>query len=255
MYLSHFGLKRQPFGIDSDPAFYWENPLVKEQLEGLKAAVRREAACLALTGDVGTGKSILARHLLEADSGLCFTLSLGGPEATADAFYDVLALELGMPADAALRGSFQDRLREFLPRSYDAGKKIWLMIEESQRVRPELLTEIAALADFQAGGRHGFGVVFLGTPELDELLDRPENAGLKRRIRARARLAPLPSAADTRAYVGHRLAQAGAERPLFAEAALDAVHELSRGYPRLINMICDHALLYGYGAHLELITE
>jgi general secretion pathway protein A len=254
MYLSHFGLKIQPFGVAPDPEFFWPGPHLEEALQRLEQAARRPKPCLLVTGDVGTGKTILVKRLMAALGGFGVTLTIGDPDLGAGGIFGMLALELGMETFRPGRAGFCEDLRQFLPRAFPERPDLWLVIEEAQQLTPQALREAAELSEFQLEDRHGFGIVLVGAPEMNERLALPENEEFRRRIGGQCHLEPLPAAA-VQGYIAHRLGLAGAGRPLFTAEAVEAVFALSGGVPRLINMLCDHALLYGYGSHLEVITD
>jgi general secretion pathway protein A len=253
MYLSHYGLTEQPFGISTDPGSFWKRPQLEDAFEKLTQALQRQEPCVAVTGDVGTGKTIFIRALLHAADASGMMLTIADPGLGAGDFFGSLALELGMAWTRGGRQEFYEALAQFLQRP-GAPQMTWLIVEEAHRLAPEVLGEVVALADFRAAARRWFGVILVGTPALDAQLGMPENESILRRVGARAHLTPL-TASETRHYIAHRLERAGAERPLFDPTAIEAIHLLSRGYPRLINMLCDHALLYGYGSHQDEITD
>lgn len=254
MYLEHYGLKAQPFGLAADPELFWAGPQLQETCRAFEEALRREEPCVLLTGDVGTGKTVLVRRVLQTAGAEFATLGFSATRLKAADLYGILALELGLETGGdRSAGDARAALAEFLPRAFAGRNPIWLVVEEAHRLDFDLLRAVVALAGFAAGGRRWFRVFLVAAPAIEERLAEPEGAEIRGRIGLHRRLQPL-SSSDTRDYIAHRLAHAGAERMLFTAEALERVFALSRGYPRLINMVCDHALLYGFGAHREVVT-
>lgn len=254
MYLAHYGLRSQPFGMAADPEFFWEGPGLRETCRAFEEALRRNAACVLLTGEVGTGKTVLVRRALHAVQAEGLPLDLAAPHIGPGDLYGMLALELGLESGGGSdRPASRAALARRLPAALGSRERLWLIVEEAQRLGLELLREVVGLADLEADGRRPFRIFLLGSPEFEARLAQEDAREIRRRIDLHRRLEPL-SAAATRDYVAHRLAIAGACRMLFTAEALERIHALSRGIPRLINMLCDHALLYGFSAHRQTIT-
>jgi general secretion pathway protein A len=164
----------------------------------------------------------------------------------------VLAAEFQMGRRFDSREDFQAALKHFLLQAFSAYRKVLVIIDEAQRLNPEALKEAAGLSNLQMAGRKLLKVFFVGQLEFNQMLQLPENAPVLQSIAAQFYLEPL-TADETRSYIEHRLRVAGREAPLFSPEALAEVHRLSRGYPRLINIVCDHALLFGYSADRKRI--
>jgi general secretion pathway protein A len=150
------------------------------------------------------------------------------------------------------RDEFISSLTHVLLQGFSTYRKVLVIVDEAQRLTPAALAEAAGLSDLHLAGRKLLKVFFVGQPELDRLLQQEENSAVSRSVSARHHIEPLAED-ETRSYIEHRLKVAGRESPLFTPEAVREVQRLTRGTPRLINILCDHALLYGYGAELDRV--
>jgi general secretion pathway protein A len=196
---------------------------------------------------VGTGKTTVCRCLLgqiPADSEVAFVLN---PKLTVLELLATLCDELGIehPADSTSVKQFVDQLNVFLLEAHSRGKKTVLIIDEAQNLSTDVLEQIRLLTNLETDKRKLLQVVMLGQPELNQMLERPELRQLAQRVTARYHLEPL-SRQELAGYLSYRLRVAGVERPLFSKATIQRLYRLSGGVPRLINLICDRALLGAY---------
>jgi general secretion pathway protein A len=205
-----------------------------------------------LTGDVGTGKTSLIQGLARLDGVAAVFLTIDDPELSALDFCNALAAELEMGLQFGSCADFVATLGHVLPRAFAAYRNVLVIVDEAQRLKPELLEKAAELSALQSSGRTPFKVVFVGQLELKRLLQPEEHSRARPNVAVHHHLEPLTEA-ETLSYIEHRLKVAGRDTPLFTPEAIGEVHRLSQGYPRLVNIVCDHALLYGYGANLERI--
>lgn len=254
MYLDHFHLKKEPFGIAPDPEFIWLGRQQTQVLETLREGVFERDGCLVLTGDIGTGKTILVKRMAAQEGLYPVFVALSGPELTGLDVYRLLAEEFHMNRRFESREEFIAGFSRVLLQAVGAGRNAIIVIDEAQRLTPEALRDIAALIDMQPDGKRLLKILLVGQLEFDahEAFGMKGDVGLA--IAARCRLEPLAEA-ETQDYIEHRLKLAGRVLPLFSPEAAREVHALSKGVPRLINFICDHALLYGYSANLEMIDR
>ncbi|MGH9533428.1 MAG: ExeA family protein [Terriglobales bacterium] len=237
-------IRRHPFALSPDPAFLCPTPAHDEALAGLVYGVRMRQGIMALTGEVGTGKTLVLRCLmraLERHRVLCCYLfhSLLSGEDLLRYLLAHLGEEASQPmgkADVILRLSSQ------LLRQHRAGWLPLLIIDEAQDLSPEALEEVRLLTNLETAECKLLQVVLAGQPELDGQLDSHRLRQLKQRVAMRFHL-PALTQVQTRAYVARRLQLAGAEDVEFTPAALDRVHEMSQGIPRVINLLCGGALL------------
>jgi general secretion pathway protein A len=254
MYLEHFHLKKEPFGIVPDPEFMWLGHRQTQVLETLRAAVSDRDGCLVLTGDIGTGKTILVKRLV-AQKGLApVFITVTGPELTGLDVYRLLAEEFHMNGRFESQEEFIAGFSRVLLQAADAGRKAIIVIDEAQRLTPDALQDITALAGLQSDGKKLLKILLVGQLEFNADEAFRMKGGVASAIAARCRLEPLAEA-ETQRYIEHRLQLAGRAQPLFSPEAVREIHALSKGVPRLINFICDHALLYGYSANLEMIDR
>lgn len=252
MYLSHFKLSRQPFTISPDPEFLWMSDKHAQAFEVLKDGILERDGCVLLTGDVGTGKTTLIKRLVQMDDVAAIFVTISDPDLRPLDFCNILADEFGMGRRFGTRDEFIASLKHFLLQAFSTYRKVLVIIDEAQRLNPAALAEAAGLSNLHLAGRKLLKVFFVGQLEFDRLLQQAENSAVLRSVSARHHLEPL-SEDETRSYIEHRLKVAGRESPLFTPEAAREVHRLARGYPRLINILCDHALLYGYGAEVDRI--
>jgi len=249
MYTHYFGLKEKPFSISPDPRYLYMSALHQEALAHLLYGVSGDGCFILLTGDVGAGKTTVCRCLLEqlpANTDLALILN---PKLNAMELLASICDEL----EIVVRGkknsvkSSVDHLNRYLLAAHARGRITALLIDEAQNLSLDTLEQLRLLTNLETEKQKLLKIILLGQPELRQLLENEEVAQINQRITSRYHLLPLASQ-DVAAYVEHRLAVAGVRRRLFSEAAVRRVAELSRGVPRLINLLCDRALL---GAYVE----
>ncbi len=252
MYREHFGLKEDPFSIAPDPQFLYMSEKHREALAHLIYGLKADSGFVLLTGEVGTGKTTVCRCLLSHIPENSEVAIILNPKLSVVELLATICDELGIeyPAGTASIKVFVDRLNLFLLDAHSRNKRTILIIDEAQNLNIDVLEQIRLLTNLETDKRKLLQVILLGQPELNQLLERPELRQLSQRVTARYHLEPL-SRSHLPAYLSYRLAQAGVERPLFSQRAIDKLYRLSGGVPRVINLICDRALLgaYGQGEH------
>jgi len=254
MYLQHFQLSQNPFEITSDPAFIWFGEKHKEALATLKYGFRENKSFLLLTGDVGLGKTSIINALLDWTDNNDQVVSIADPGLEKIEFFNHVAASFGMPETYATKGAFIRDFKFFLLKHHNDGKKILLIIDESQRLTSELLEEIRLLADMEADGIKLMNVFFVGQVEFNEILMRPENRAIRQRITINYNIDPLTEQ-ETFKYIAFRLVTAGAKKNYFTKKAIIEIHRFSKGYPRLINIIADRAMVTAYVYSKNLVTK
>ncbi|QQS53483.1 MAG: AAA family ATPase [Candidatus Competibacteraceae bacterium] len=255
MYTAHFGLREPPFAITPDPGYVYPSRHHQEALAHLLYGTGEDGGFVQLTGEVGTGKTTLVRALLEqrleqVDIALCLN-----PRLTVEELLAVVCDELGVPypRERQTLKPLLDALNQHLLRTHAAGRRTVLIIDEAQNLSREVLEQIRLLTNLETAKHKLLRIILVGQPELRRLLARPDLRQLAQRITARHHLSPLDSR-ETAAYIDHRLRVAGGRADLFAAGARWVVYRYSGGIPRLINVICDRALLGAYSQGMRRIT-
>lgn len=255
MYASYFGLAERPFSLAPDPRYFYLSDAHREALAHLLYGIGEGGSFVLLTGEVGTGKTTVCRALLEqlppdVDIAMIFNPRLTSVELLAAACDE---LGIAYPAGTTSLKVLVDALSHALLDAHGRGRRTVLMIDEAQNLGPEVLEEIRLLTNLETTREKLLHVVLIGQPELAELLARPELRQLAQRVTARYHLRPFTEA-ETHAYVQHRMEVAGQQQAIFDARALRAAHRLSRGVPRLLNTICDRALLGAYATGQKRVT-
>jgi len=254
MYTSFYKLNSKPFQISADPDFLWLGEKHKEALATLKYGVLDNKGFLLLTGDVGTGKTTLINALIQSLSDDIVCTTVPDPNLSKIDFFNYLSFSFGINQEFTTKGSFLLRFREFLFDTYEADKKVLLIIDESQILTQELLEEIRLLSNIERADTKLINIFFVGQNEFNAILNQDQNRAVRQRLTLNYNIDPL-TPDETEKYIDCRLKVAGAARPIFESSAVQEVFMYSGGFPRRINVICDHALLTGYANDDEMITE
>jgi general secretion pathway protein A len=246
MYTSFFGLGEKPFAITPDPRYLFMSERHAEALAHLLYGINEAGGFIQLTGEVGTGKTTVVRSLLERMPGHADVAVILNPQLTPVEFVLTICEELGIfmrDDDASSIKDLVDLLNKRLLEAHAKGRRVVVIVDEAQNLTPETLEQVRLLTNLETASQKLLQIILIGQPELREVLGRVELRQLAQRITGRYHLDPL-SRAETAAYVTHRLKVAGsATGDAFSAAALREVHRLSNGIPRIINVICDRALL------------
>jgi general secretion pathway protein A len=256
MYLTFFGLTEKPFAITPDPRYLYLSERHAEALAHLMYGIREAGGFVQLTGEVGTGKTTIVRSLLAQaprDAEIALILN---PRMTALEFLTTICEELRIEVPEAATGSGKhlvDQLNRHLLRAHGEGRRTVLVVDEAQNLATDVLEQVRLLTNLETNTQKLLQIILIGQPELREVLARSELRQLAQRITGRYHLDPL-SRAETEAYVRHRLRVAGATADIFTGRALAEVYRLSAGVPRVINVICDRALLGAYTQDRHRVT-
>ena len=248
MYLSFFGLSEKPFAITPNPRYLYMSERHAEALAHLMYGLNEAGGFIQLTGEVGTGKTTVVRTLLEQLPQHADVAVILNPRLSPAELLLTICEELGIFLSEASSTSLKDLvdvLNSRLLATHAKGRKVVVIIDEAQNLLPETLEQVRLLTNLETATHKLLQIILIGQPELRDLLARNDLRQLAQRITGRFHLTPL-SSDDTAAYIRHRMQVAGATREIFTERALQAVHRASRGIPRLINIICDRALLGAY---------
>jgi general secretion pathway protein A len=249
MYAAHFGLTEPPFSITPDPRYLYMSEPHRDALAHLLYGIGEGGGFVQLTGEVGTGKTTLCRCLLEQlPPGIDVALILN-PRLTDVELLATMCDELRIPypPGTTSRKVLVDALYHHLLDSHGQGRRTALIVDEAQDLDPEVLEQIRLLTNLETPTQKLLQIILIGQPELLTLLGRDELRQLAQRVTARYHLMPFGEA-DTLAYIRHRMDVAGQKEPVFSDAAMRRVHRAAGGIPRVINAICDRALLGAYSA-------
>lgn len=253
MYASYFGLSENPFAITPDPRYLFLSARHTEALAHLLYGVTESGGFIQLTGEVGTGKTTLVRTLLEKLPENVDAALVINPRVTVPEFLRSICRELRLPVkDKQTPQDIIDALNAHLLEAHAEGRRVVLIIDEAQGLSAEVLEQVRLLTNLETREQKLLQIILVGQPELRELLGRTELRQLAQRITGRYHLMPL-SAAESHAYVNHRLTVSGAMAPIFTSSALRTVQRVTAGIPRLINIICDRALLGAYTQELRQV--
>jgi general secretion pathway protein A len=252
MYLNFYRLNSKPFQITTDPRFLWLGEKHSEALATLKYGILEDKGFLLLTGDVGTGKTALIKILVKSIDVSAIVATIPDPDLEATDFFNILAEEFKMDRRFASKGDFLIYFKQFLLKAYSTKKKVLLIIDEAQRLHHDLLEQIRLLSNIELENRKLINIFFVGQTEFNRTLLEERNKAVRQRITVHYHIEPLAEP-ETQQYIRHRLSVAGRKSEIFTPDAVRRIHVFSAGYPRLINIICDHALLTGYAGGTQAV--
>lgn len=254
MYLDYYKLKEKPFQITADPKFLWLGEKHKEAMATLRYGILDNRGFLLLTGEVGTGKTVMINRivsLLDIDT---VVATLPDPDLESMDFYNLLADGLKMDRTFDSKGAFLIHLRDFLHQSYVNKQQVLLIIDESQRLNHRLMEDIRVLSNIELHDRKLINIFFVGQQEFNSILMTPQNRALAQRITVRYHIEPL-DLKETGQYIAHRLKVAGNSKEIFKPNAVEKIFQFSGGIPRLINIISDHSMLTGYARDVKQLDD
>jgi general secretion pathway protein A len=255
MYQSFYGFAEMPFNITPDPKFLYLSPTHQEALQHLKFGVQERKGFIVLVGEVGCGKTTLCRRFLnEIDSTRFDTALILNPRVTETQMLKAILTELGEKKLARSQVDLVAQMNRVLLERIERGRDIVLIIDEAQNLKVHVLEQIRLLSNLETDKQKLLQIVLLGQPELKEVLGRDELRQLRQRILVHYELRPL-TLVDTEHYIQHRLTLAGGHgRPNFTVWAVRAIHRASGGIPRLVNSLCDKALLSAFIRESDEVT-
>jgi general secretion pathway protein A len=245
MYTSFFGLQEKPFAITPDPRYLYLSERHAEALAHLLYGINEAGGFIQLTGEVGTGKTTVIRSLLEQLPGHAEVALILNPRVTPAEFLLTICEELHLPVPESSRDStkaLMDQLGHYLLEAHARGRRVVLIVDEAQNLSAQTLEQVRLLTNLETATTKLLQIILIGQEELRTLLEQPELRQLAQRITGRYHLSPL-SVDESAGYVKHRMRVAGATAEAFTPGALREIHRLSGGIPRVINVVCDRALL------------
>jgi general secretion pathway protein A len=256
MYEQHFGLTMRPFAVTPNPRFLYPARAHREALAALEYGVKHRRGFICLVGEVGTGKTTILRALLDGLSVSVRTALITHTTLDREDLLWLILNELLIPHEGLTRVEMIQALHEFVLDELQCGRfPPLLIVDEAQNLNDEVLEEIRLLTNLEIGDTKLLQVILAGQPELEAKLAQPHLRQLDQRIAVRARLEPL-NLEETIAYVHHRLEVAGArDLRLFKRGALHKVWSWTGGTPRLINMVCEQALVNAFGGNRDRVSE
>lgn len=255
MYCQFYGLKEHPFNVTSDPAFFFLSKQHNEALSHLFYGVSQRKGILVLTGEIGTGKSTLCRFFLNQLGQDVKTAFILNPCLSDTELLGLIVKDFGLVANNLSKLGLINELNRFLLHESEKGNNVALVIDEAQNLDPKMLEQVRLLSNLETDKDKLLQIVLAGQPELNDLLNRHDLRQLRQRIMVRFHIMPL-SQTEISDYINHRLNTAGAfGRIKFSKKAIGLIAEFSQGTPRLINLLCDRALLAGFVAETTQISK
>ena len=253
MYLSHYNLVEKPFQITTHPKFLWLGEKYQEAMAMLKYGVLHSKGLVLLNGDVGTGKTTLINALQRDLDSNVIVATVADPNLETLEFFNILASAFEIEGKFTKKADFLSSFTQFLNGAYADHKKVLLIIDEAQKLSKELLEEIRVLSNIEKENTKLLDIFFVGQNEFNTTLLEKGSRALRQRIAINHQIDPLTES-ETTEYIKHRLIVAGADQKIFTKKAIREIYSFSLGYPRLINIICDHTLLTGYVRGLKTIN-
>jgi general secretion pathway protein A len=260
MYEKHFGFVELPFSVSPDPRFFYSNPVYREALVTLRYGIEARKGFAVITGEAGTGKTTLLRMVGHNLDSAIHTAFIFNPRLSFTALLRFILSDLGVASSAKDRLKLTEQLNDHLTEQLRKGQTVALLVDEAQALSDELLEELRLLSNLETDREKLLQIVLIGQPELEHKLDEPELRQLKQRVTLRCRLLPL-SQHEVGLYIALRLKTAGYEgKELFTPEAVKKITCYSNGIPRLVNVICDNALVIAFAAskkqvYAEMIEE
>jgi len=254
MYLSHYNLRLKPFQITTDPRFIWLGEKHNEALATLVYGIQEDKGFLVLTGEIGTGKTSLINCLLKKLDYKVIKATISDPDMSINDFFKILSDEFNMGTNFEGKGDFLIHFKKFLIEAYSDEKKVLLIIDEAQRLNHDLLEQIRLLSNIEIDNAKLINIFFVGQNEFNDILKDEKSKAVLQRIAVRCNIDPLTET-EIKEFIKHRLKVAGTNEEIFTGSAIDEIYLFSKGYPRLINILCDHAMLTNYVKGKRFIDE
>ncbi|MFA6600235.1 MAG: AAA family ATPase [Candidatus Omnitrophota bacterium] len=252
MYLTFFGLREFPFNLTPDPKFLYSTRYHREALSSLLYGIENRCGFIQITGEVGAGKTLLCRTLLQRLGAQVHSSLVFNPKLSESELLQVIVEDFGLHPARKTKKACYDALNRFLIEVTEKGFNAIVIVDEAQLLTVKALEQIRLLSNLETPDRKLLQIILVGQPELRDYLNRPDLKQLRQRITVRYHL-PALSREDLGAYIAHRLEVAGAEQNFFTQEGMDLLHQFSGGIPRLINVLADRALMAAYTENSKLI--
>jgi general secretion pathway protein A len=255
MYKSFFGLKENPFNVNPDPRFLFLTQQIEEALAGLMYGIQTKKGFITLTGEVGTGKTTLINRLLDwLHQRQTRTAFLFNSRMNTNQLFDFILAEFDIPCESRTKSQQLMKLNQWLLERFRHGETAVLIVDEAQNLSYPVLEEIRLLTNLETSTEKLLQIVLSGQPELEEKLKLPQVRQLRQRISLRCKTSPLTTE-QTFDYIAERLRIAGASgEPIFGKEAVETIHLYSLGIPRVVNLLCEHALVNSYVDQKRVVT-
>ena len=255
MYENYFGFGDLPFRVTPEPHFFYSNPVYREALATLRYGIEARKGFIVITGEVGTGKTTLLKLLMRSADSVIHTAFVFNPKLDFTGLLRFILKDFGIHPLSNDKYILMEQLNDYLIQQLQMGHIVALLIDEAQQLSDGVLEELRLLSNFETEKEKLIQIVLMGQPELEQRLNRPELRQLKQRVALHCRLAPLESP-EIRQYIDLRLSTVGYEgNELFEAKVIERIAFYSKGIPRLINVICDNALLIAYGASKRKVSD
>lgn len=252
MHLDYYNLKSKPFQINIEHKFFWSGKSMSTALLTLKKATLKDNGFLILTGDTGTGKTVLINYIENILEDNTIIASIPNPDFEPHDFLNLLANCFKMNRKFESKGAFLIYLRNFLQKAYTIDKKILLIIDEAHRLKREILRELDLLSNIKIDNKTMINILLVGQNGLNKLLKESYSKAIRQNIIVKCNLGSLTEN-ETGKFIRYRLKIAGTERKIFNSKAVREVFSFSKGNPRLINSVCDFAMATGYSDDIKII--
>lgn len=252
MYENFYGFKEKPFHIVPNPKYLYLSPKHQNALTYLEYGLAEGVGFILLTGEIGTGKTTLIRHILNQIESKIEVAVVFNTNFSSDQFLSVILNEFELTGEYENKAKKLDIFYQFLIKKYAEGKRVLLIIDEAQNLSNEVLEEVRMLSNLQTDEQMLLQIMLVGQPELKLKLKSPNLIQFTQRIAVNYHLAAL-SREEVAQYISFRIEKVGGKLDLFTQEAIDVIYKASGGIPRTINLLCDSALVYGFADELKII--
>ena len=255
MYNEFFGLKENPFNVSPDPRYLYRTHHVQEALACLIYGIQARKGFVLLTGEVGTGKTTVLNDLLDwcHREGIP-TAFVFNPRLNEAEFFDFILADFGITCDSTMKSRTLLRLNQWMLEQYHSGNRVVLIVDEAQNLSLEMLEEIRLLTNLETSTAKLLQIILAGQPELEEKVNEPQLRQLRQRITLWATTCPL-SLIEAHGYIKERLRIGGSTgQEIFSTEAVEVLHRHAQGIPRIINLLCEHALINAFVEHSKIVS-